>query len=230
MMGFRFPENFNRPYTAQSVTDFWRRWHISLSNWMRLYLYIPLGGNRTSVARTYVNLWIVFVVSGIWHGASWTFVVWGAYYGCFLCLERALSNSRLAALRPPALLRWALTLLIVMVGWVFFRAPDLHHALRYLGAMFGLAAAPQQRLIPWGLVFGNRELTVMVIGALIACVRIPGAAARFPAALKAAWSERMVLAGHGALAQQFVATLALLLVAMAALASAEYVPFLYFRF
>ena len=228
MMGFRFPENFNRPYTAQSVTDFWRRWHISLSSWMRQYLYIPLGGNRVSGARTYANLWIVFVVSGIWHGANWTFVAWGSYYGCFLCLERALSASRLAALRPPALLRWALTLLIVMVGWVFFRAPDLHHALRYLGAMAGVGAAAQDRLIPWGLVFGNRELAVMTVGALIACV--PGGAARVPAALRAAWSERMALSGHGALAQQFSATLALLLVAMAALASAEYVPFLYFRF
>ena len=231
MMGFRFPENFNRPYISRSVTEFWRRWHISLSSWMRLYLYIPLGGNRVSTARMYANLWIVFVVSGIWHGASWTFLVWGMYYGCFLCIERALSASRLARVRLPDLLRWVITMLIVMVGWVFFRAPDLDHALHYLAAMFGLSAASQGAVMPWGLVFGNRELAVMLSGVLLACLPLPELAnVRLPAVFKAPWCAAMTLDGTAALSWQFAATLALTVVSAAALASADYVPFLYFRF
>ena len=231
MMGFRFPENFNRPYIARSVTEFWRRWHISLSSWMRLYLYIPLGGNRVSTARMYANLWIVFVVSGIWHGASWTFLVWGMYYGCFLCIERALSAGRWSRVQLPPALRWAATMLIVMVGWVFFRAPDLGHALHYLAAMSGLAGAPQSAVMPWGLVFGNRELAVMLVGVLLACAPLPERAAlRAPAVFKAPWSAPMTLDGAAALSWQFAATLALTVVSAAALASADYVPFLYFRF
>lgn len=93
MMGFRFPENFNQPYLSRSISEFWRRWHISLSSWMRLYLYIPLGGNRASKFRAFTNLWIVFLISGFWHGANWTFIAWGAYYGFFLCLENIVQNS-----------------------------------------------------------------------------------------------------------------------------------------
>lgn len=230
MMGFRFPENFNRPYTALSVTDFWRRWHISLSSWMKQYLYIPLGGNRASPARTYVNLWIVFVISGIWHGANWTFLAWGAYYGTFLCIERALANSRLAALTPPVPLRWLATILIVMVGWVLFRAPTIEHAAHYIAAMFGAGQAAGDRLVPWGLVFGNRELAVMAVGALLACVRLPRLQGRLAGALQAAWSDKMTIDGAAALNMQFVVTLALMLMSAAAIASADYVPFLYFRF
>jgi alginate O-acetyltransferase complex protein AlgI len=230
MMGFRFPENFNRPYTALSVTDFWRRWHISLSSWMKQYLYIPLGGNRASPARTYLNLWIVFVVSGIWHGANWTFLAWGAYYGTFLCIERALANSRLSALVPPAPLRWLATILIVMVSWVLFRAPTIEHAWHYIGAMFGAGTAVADKLQPWGLVFGNRELVMMALGAVLACVRIPRLEGRWTAAFRAAWSDTMTIQGNAALSVQFLVTLMLTLVSAAAIASAEYVPFLYFRF
>jgi len=230
MMGFRFPENFNRPYTALSVTDFWRRWHISLSSWMRQYLYIPLGGNRVSPARTYMNLWIVFVVSGIWHGANWTFLAWGAYYGTFLCIERALSNSRLSALAPPVPLRWLATILIVMVGWVLFRSPTIGHAWDYIGAMFGAGSATADKLLPWGLVFGNRELAMIVLGAVLACVPLPRLDGGWTLAFRAAWSDKMTVQGSAALSMQFLVTLTLTLVSAAAIASAEYVPFLYFRF
>jgi alginate O-acetyltransferase complex protein AlgI len=135
MIGFRLPENFERPYSAISVTDFWRRWHMSLSRWFRDYLYIPLGGNRQSTGRTYLNLWIVFLVTGLWHGANWTFVAWGAYHGALLVFERVTGIRTLA--RRAALPRRALTLVLVMVGWVVFRAHNLHDAWNVLAAMGG---------------------------------------------------------------------------------------------
>lgn len=136
MFGFVFPENFNYPYVAQSITEFWRRWHITLSSWFRDYLYVPLGGNRRRPARVYFNLMTVFFLCGLWHGATWSFVVWGMFHGAFLIIERVGLRDRLE--RSPRVLRHAYTLLVVMVGWVFFNAKDLPHALTYLGVMFGL--------------------------------------------------------------------------------------------
>ncbi len=135
MIGFKFPENFNNPYISQSITEFWRRWHISLGNWMRNYLYIPLGGNRVlSRKRLYFNLWFVFLASGLWHGASWTFIVWGAYHGLFLVLERGFLGKAYKYLgKFPST---AITFLIVVVGWVFFRVEKLSDAFIYLGRMF----------------------------------------------------------------------------------------------
>jgi alginate O-acetyltransferase complex protein AlgI len=133
MFGLRLPENFDRPYSAVSVTDFWRRWHMSLSRWFRDYLYIPLGGNRQGTFRTYRNLVIVFGATGLWHGAAWTFVVWGAYHGGWLIVERATGLARSTRFVAP---RRTLTLLIVIAGWVIFRAETLPHAGRMLSAMF----------------------------------------------------------------------------------------------
>jgi len=138
MFGFRYLENFDYPYISQSVQEFWRRWHISLSTWFRDYLYIPLGGNRGSRWRTYANLVIVFFLCGLWHGARRTFVVWGLYHGAFLVLERLGLGSRLA--RSPRSLRHIYTLLVVMVGWVFFRSETLSQAGSLLATMFGFAA------------------------------------------------------------------------------------------
>lgn len=135
MMGFRFPENFNNPYTASSVTDFWRRWHITLGAWMRQYLYIPLGGNRVdSTARLYLNLCIVFIASGLWHGAAWGFVIWGAYHGFFLVLERAFLSKWLARIGRFSIIY---TFIVVMVAWVFFKLENLGPAISYLKRMFG---------------------------------------------------------------------------------------------
>ena len=133
VMGFRLMENFDRPYLAVGFADFWRRWHISLSTWIRDYLYVPLGGNRVTTVRLYANLWICFLASGLWHGAAWTFVVWGAYQGLFLTLERIALGRVLA--RLPRLIGVLVTFLAVTVGWVFFRAPTLASAASYLAAM-----------------------------------------------------------------------------------------------
>jgi alginate O-acetyltransferase complex protein AlgI len=134
MMGFKFPENFNNPYAALSVTDFWRKWHITLGNWMRTYLYIPLGGNRVnSKLRLLFNLWIVFLASGLWHGAAWGFVIWGAYHGIFLVIERLFLAKWLARLGKAACIY---TFIVVLIGWVFFRAEQLPHSLYYLNSMF----------------------------------------------------------------------------------------------
>jgi alginate O-acetyltransferase complex protein AlgI len=135
MIGFRLPENFDRPYSAISMTDFWRRWHMSLSRWFRDYVYIPLGGNRRGGARTYLNLWIVFVLTGMWHGANWTFLVWGVYHGALLVFERATGIRRLANRAAP--IRRALTLVLVMAGWAIFRARNLDGAGHVLWAMAG---------------------------------------------------------------------------------------------
>ncbi|MBA3580936.1 MAG: MBOAT family protein [Gammaproteobacteria bacterium] len=134
MFGFHFLENFNYPYISRSIQEFWRRWHISLSNWFRDYLYIPLGGNKVSAWRVYVNLWIVFLLCGFWHGASWNFVIWGALHGCYLIIERLGLIKLLDKLWTP--LPQIYVMLLVMIGWVFFKADDLPHAIDYLSAMF----------------------------------------------------------------------------------------------
>lgn len=134
MLGFRFLENFNYPYSAQSLQDFWRRWHISLSTWFRDYLYIPLGGNRGSEVRTYFNLFMVFFLCGLWHGASWNFLVWGAFHGIFLAIERAGLSSIISSL--PRVLRHLYLWIVVLVSWVFFRAETLSDAMAYLQSMF----------------------------------------------------------------------------------------------
>lgn len=135
MIGFKFPENFNNPYASKSITEFWRRWHITLGSWMRNYLYIPLGGNRVdSKFRLYFNLWLVFLASGLWHGASWNFIFWGAFHGFFLVLERLFLLEFYKKI--PKLFRIAITFLIVMIGWVFFRIEEFSDAIQFLKTMF----------------------------------------------------------------------------------------------
>jgi len=138
MLGFVFPKNFDSPYKSQSITEFWRRWHISLSSWLRDYLYVPLGGNRHGEGRTYRNLALVMLLGGLWHGSSWNFVIWGAIHGGWLALERARGKYSFYN-HLPRVARVLLTFGIVLIAWVFFRAPDLGAALDYLGAMFGIA-------------------------------------------------------------------------------------------
>lgn len=172
MFGFRFPENFRWPYIADSVQAFWRRWHISLSTWFRDYLYVPLGGNRVSPARTYGNLVAVFFLCGLWHGASWNFVIWGLFHGMFLSIERVVSRRQVQK-NPPdirartpgpsgpgdngrTLIRSGLlhvyTLLVVMIGWVFFRADTLPGAIAFLKAMAGFSPAiPTPFTVQWYL-------------------------------------------------------------------------------
>ncbi len=140
MVGFEFPRNFNAPYRATSITDFWRRWHISLSTFLRDYLYIPLGGNRKGTGRMYVNLALVMLLGGMWHGANWTFIAWGGFHGAVLILERLRGKGSYYE-RMPVVLQVAITFVLVLISWVFFRAATISHATEYLSAMFGMANA-----------------------------------------------------------------------------------------
>jgi alginate O-acetyltransferase complex protein AlgI len=140
MLGFRFPDQLRPALPFASITEFWRRWHISLSTFLRDYLYIPLGGNRKGVVRTYFNLSLTMLLGGLWHGANWTFIAWGAYQGFWLVVER-LSGKASWYAGTPRFVQMALTFLIVIVGWVLFRAADLPSAIAYLGQMFGAGAA-----------------------------------------------------------------------------------------
>jgi alginate O-acetyltransferase complex protein AlgI len=165
MFGFHFPENFRRPYSALSITDFWRRWHITLSNWFRDYVYIPLGGSRGTTARTYGNLVTVFFLTGLWHGASWTFVIWGAYHGVLLVIERVSGQRPVGDDSPNSWLRRAATLLAVMVGWVLFRSESLAQAGSILGAMFSYTAGPLPAQV--ATVLTTRVQITMVLASLV---------------------------------------------------------------
>ncbi|MBB3121585.1 MBOAT family O-acyltransferase [Pseudoduganella violacea] len=216
MLGFSYPPNFDRPYSARSITEFWRRWHISLSSWFRDYLYIPLGGNRGSAARTYFNLGLVFLLCGLWHGAAWTFILWGVWHGFWLIVERAGLGAVLA--RLPGLLSQAYTLLLVMLGWVLFRADSLPHALGYWRAMLGMQTLDPATQ-PWQMHFSNSVASALAIGLLLAIWR--RAEARQPVDGVRAW----LLAG----ARPLLLSLAFL-VSIASLAAGTYNPFIYFRF
>ena len=222
LFGFRFKENFNYPYVSQSIQEFWRRWHISLSAWFRDYLYVPLGGNRVSPGRTYVNLVTVFFLCGLWHGASWTFVVWGLYHGTFLVIERLGLAAWLA--RLPRLPRHAYALLVAMVGWVFFRADTLAGAVGMLQAMAGFSPA---RPTPYGVAW---YLTPEVMLALAA--GIAGSAPVWPA-LAARWARPSPEGPRfGPLPSALTcAALAAIFAGCAMLIAAHtYNPFIYFRF
>jgi len=233
MFGFRFPENFRWPYVAESIQDFWRRWHISLSTWFRDYLYVPLGGNRRSPGRTYVNLVTVFFLCGLWHGASWNFVIWGLWHGAFLVVERATRRRSPGHPITPSphypitpFFRHAYALLVVMIGWVFFRADTLPAALAFLKAMAGLSpAAPTMYTVQWYL---TPELWLALAAGAIGSAPIVPALAR--------WRERTLAhRRHAAVAWSFAAastaSLAALLVAsIMQMAARTYNPFIYFRF
>ncbi len=219
MLGFRFLENFRYPYVAASITEFWRRWHISLSTWFRDYLYVPLGGNRGGAARTYRNLLVVFLLCGLWHGASVTFVVWGLFHGAFLVLERAGFGAALA--RLPRAVRHAYVLLAVLVGWVFFRAEAPGDALAYLAAMAGLQAG-DAAAHPVAL-HADAPFVLTLLAGLVGSVpwleRARAWYAGSSAGLRAA-AEVAALAGLAA--TLFLSTLEL--------AAGAYDPFIYFRF
>jgi alginate O-acetyltransferase complex protein AlgI len=213
MLGFTFPENFNQPYRSRSITEFWRRWHMTLSRWFRDYVYIPLGGNRQGPWRTYRNLMIVFVLCGLWHGAAYTFLVWGLYHGALLAAERLYRERYGEPSGGP--LAWVTTLLLVMIGWVFFRSATLPDALQFIGVLFGLV---QNEAAVWKQSFLNGErLVVLAAGALFALARFEDYSwrldgSRFSVAFKSG-------------AALIVFTYALML-----LSFRSFNPFIYFRF
>ncbi|MEA2689104.1 MAG: alginate O-acetyltransferase complex protein AlgI [Candidatus Eremiobacteraeota bacterium] len=216
MFGFRFLENFDFPYIATSIQEFWRRWHISLSRWFRDYLYIPLGGNRVSPWRVYANLVIVFFLCGLWHGAKWTFVVWGLLHGLFLVLERVGAVRRITA---TPVLRHVYVMAVVMFAWVFFRSDTFGYALGFLTALVRPNGAPM-------LVLANVVDHETVLAFLAGCVlATPVLANRFdPARAPEPPLRRFALSAVPAvLAGLFV-------VSVAKLAAGTYNPFIYFRF
>lgn len=166
MLGFVFAKNFDSPYLAESITDFWRRWHISLSSWLRDYLYIPLGGNRKGPLRTYVNLALVMLLGGLWHGASWNFVIWGGIHGLLLGFERVRGKQSVYH-RLPRVFRIGATFVIVLIAWVFFRAPDLTGAVRYLGGMFGLAGVSENAGLLSGILYQPYYLGAFCLAAIV---------------------------------------------------------------
>ncbi len=171
IFGFDLPENFNYPYVSQSVQEFWRRWHMTLSGWFRDYLYIPLGGNRRGVRRQYFNLITVFLLCGLWHGASWTFILWGLWYGLFLVLERAGLNRLLQAAWRP--LRHIYVLAVVMLGWVLFRADSLGLAFAWMKALFGLGTGTGEHCYP--AVFLNGEIILCLCAGVLASLPLGSA-------------------------------------------------------
>jgi alginate O-acetyltransferase complex protein AlgI len=220
MLGFRFLENFDHPYVASSLREFWQRWHISLSTWFRDYLYVPLGGGRRSPARVYFNLVTVFALCGLWHGARWSFMVWGLFHGSFLVIERLGFRERLESW--PAPLRHVYVLLVVAVGWVLFRADSLAGALWFLVALAGGGHGTNLAYHP------SLYLDAALVLALAA-----GAAASLPILpLLARWRERHANAALGwAVDLAGTAALALLLLTSCmALAAGTYNPFIYYRF
>ena len=218
MLGFTFPKNFDSPYRAESITEFWRRWHISLSSWLRDYLYIPLGGNRRGAARTYINLALVMLLGGLWHGASWNFVIWGGIHGGMLALERKRGKASFYGSIPKPL-RVIATFLLVLVAWVFFRISELSDAVLYLQCMFGRGWVAQSAQIQpgtdliAGLLYQPYYLWVMcVAGIAVWC---------FPQTWD--WTQRLTPLKIGICITLFGLSLAVL-------ATQAYNPFIYFIF
>ena len=212
MFGFTFFENFNYPYISKSVTEFWRRWHISLGTFFRDYVYIPLGGNRVSIRKNIRNILIVWLLTGFWHGASWNFMLWGVYYGVLLLAEKFLLKDLKA--RLPAFVNVALTLLAVLIGWVFFYYESLSDGLAHLGIMFGLGGAPL--VDPAAVYYFKHSLEFLVAAALASCPwkQLPVVQR---CSVRVGWLRPVVIT-------------ALFLLALAMIVTQSYNPFLYFRF
>jgi alginate O-acetyltransferase complex protein AlgI len=226
MFGFKFIENFNFPYIAQSLRDFWRRWHISLSTWFRDYVYIPLGGNRVSAARNHFNLVVVFFLCGLWHGASWTFVAWGLCHGIFLVLERTAWGAVLEKFPRP--LRHVYALFVVIMCWVLFRSDSFSGAAHYFAALFGAGHPTQAQ--PVQRYAGNEVIWALCLGAAFSLPLWDGvknAGEKLSRMLPEAFQG--IYFGFGQLVE-IVLAIALLLISSAWLAGGTYNPFIYFRF
>jgi alginate O-acetyltransferase complex protein AlgI len=222
MFGFELPKNFDLPYSARSIKDFWRRWHISLSTWFRDYLYIPLGGNRGGDLASYRNLLIVFFLCGLWHGASWTFVIWGLYHGAFLVFERLRFGALIERLWRP--LQHVYAMVVVLVGWVFFRAENLPQAWSFLSAMAGMGSADASLFFAAQV---NRELLLALgIGVPVACLPLTD---WFQHSVHTRVPERGLARGSYAVLSAGLHS-AILVACFIALAAATNHPFIYFRF
>ena len=216
MFGFSFPENFNFPYISRSFTEFWKRWHITLGNWMKDYLYIPLGGNRKGTARTYLNLVTVFFLSGLWHGAAWTFVIWGLYHGLFLVLDKWGLRKLLDKMgKIPSTL---LTFLFVMIGWVIFRADTTGYAVEYISRLFAWSAPAD------GILLDTRFMFILIAATLCA---FSGIFSKIESAANGLYG-RTLSTRRAILVTLFM--VALYVLNSCALLASGFNPFIYFRF
>ncbi|MBR8828395.1 MAG: MBOAT family protein [Gomphosphaeria aponina SAG 52.96 = DSM 107014] len=235
MFGFHFLENFRYPYISRSVTEFWRRWHISLSTWFRDYLYIPLGGNRISQKRTYFNLVIVFFLCGLWHGANWGFIFWGIYHGAFIVVERTRWSKMIEKTIP--LIQHLYALIVVMIGWVFFRvatdppSPDniLGYALQYCGAMLGISNASNspRSLAEYANFYLLMIICIGLLGATPFYQWIRVAPARYLHQRGQYFNSQWRAVGETIM---IIYLLFLLLYSIMLIASDSYNPFIYFQF
>ncbi|MBO3443590.1 MBOAT family protein [Clostridium sp. CCUG 7971] len=220
MFGFEFLENFNYPYISQSVSEFWRRWHISLGSWFRDYVYIPLGGNRVCPIKQYRNLFIVWSLTGIWHGANWTFMAWGLYYGVLIGIEKAFLDKLLKKL--PQVFRHIYLLLIVMIGWVFFRAENMVQASEFIQILFGIGSNP---------VYNNSFVRYISDSGYIVFLSIIFATPVIPKLKSILRSKNKKLVGSNLIYGLYSTCLmSLMFVVVVILINSTYNPFLYFRF
>jgi alginate O-acetyltransferase complex protein AlgI len=226
MFGFHFARNFNYPYISRSVTEFWRRWHISLSNWFRDYVYIPLGGNRCAAWKVYRNLLIVFLLCGLWHGAAWQFVAWGALHGCFLVVER-LGFARLLAYLPRVV-GHAYLLLAIAVGWVFFRATDLGQATNFLSSMGGLATG-DAAVHSVARYLANDVSTALVAATIGSLPILPRALLAYRR-LERQWRPIAIPLQLARYTGRLAAVASILVASAVQLAAGTYNPFIYFQF
>ena len=223
IFGFKFPENFNKPYLAQSFTDFWKRWHISLSRWMKDYLYIPMGGSRTSTLKTYRNLCTVFLLSGLWHGANWTFIFWGIYHGTFLVMDRVFLENFLN--KVPKFFRVSFTYIFVLFGWVLFRSDSIGHSYTYYSALLDISNQGIQKFIPRASVISDHGIFTLVIGLIVIFVF----EARFFSQFKLSQSIHSNYPRASFVLYNLMLFVFFLLSVMM-IESANYSPFIYFQF
>ncbi len=215
MLGFEFPQNFSAPYRAESITEFWRRWHISLSTFLRDYLYIPLGGNRRGRRRTYVNLMIVMLLGGLWHGANWTFLFWGGLHGAWLAIERWLGKRPVYAGMPKPF-RVAATFVLVLIAWVFFRSVTLSDAMGYLAAMFGangIWVGEGGSMLLAAELYTRASMIMMTVCAVLAF----GPVQAFDWVKRLSWGKSIVLLG-------------VFVLSLVTMFTQAFNPFLYFQF
>jgi len=220
MLGFQFLENFNFPYIARNFTEFWRRWHISLSNFMREYLYVPLGGNKVQKWRMFLNLWIVFLLSGFWHGASYNFLAWGAFHGFFLSLDKLVPSSWTS--RIPRLAAAPVNFVVLMFSWVFFRADNLGHAVDYIGRMFG-HMAPAGAASASKMINPHCTLVLLIAALAVFIPALPG---------MEEWLNRTGERRQkpGWLIAECSCAVVVFVMAVSSLAVTGFNPFIYFRF
>ena len=208
IFGFHFKENFNYPYISMSIQEFWRRWHISLSSWFRDYVYIPLGGNRKGKKKTFINQFIVFILTGLWHGANWNFIVWGVYHGTFLTIEKMSGFCS----RIPKWISYIYSMVIVMIGWVFFRTEHMSDALKYLGYMFGINRGPLGNLTVYKCL--TPQVLIVLFFAVVTSIPL---GAKAVAKIKKEWVKD-------------IGVIVIFFIAICYMVAGDYNPFIYTRF